>query len=230
MENIEEFHVQRIQQGILRMTENYYDSWNKANLYLIEDSNDDSIMIDFGTGIFDPVAFLKQKGYIKSNPTIGIATHIHYDHIGGHKFLEKIGLHEEDCKGLVTGDDMETFPFVAKSELLFSPPNFNDYKIEKRSLLSSIDELKNGDIITFGQERSLEIIHLPGHTPGSIGVLLAKEKILFTGDALFDNGPMIDHYPRQGSRKDFKASMEKIVDLVQCGKVRLNDTIFMALK
>ena len=68
-------------------------------------------------------------------------------------------------------------------------------------------------------ESHLEVIHLPGHTPGSIGILYSKEKMLCTGDMLFESFPMLDHYPGQGSRHDFKVSMEKIIGMINHEKV-----------
>ena len=72
----------------------------------------------------------------------------------------------------------------------------------------------------------LEVIHLPGHTPGSIGILYSKEKLLCTGDMLFESFPMLDHYPGQGSRQDFKESMKKIINMINQGKVRRYDNAF----
>ncbi len=54
--------------------------------------------------------------------------------------------------------------------------------------------VSHGDTISVG-EASLKIIHLRGHTPGSIAILydadgaLASEPHLFTGDSLFPGGP-----------------------------------------
>lgn len=49
--------------------------------------------------------------------------------------------------------------------------------------------VEHGDTITFG-EVSLEVIHLRGHTPGSIALLYqgADHPHLFTGDSLFPGG------------------------------------------
>lgn len=44
-----------------------------------------------------------------------------------------------------------------------------------------------GDIIDLG-ERELRIVHIPGHTPGSISVLDVKSRILFGGDSVQKNG------------------------------------------
>jgi glyoxylase-like metal-dependent hydrolase (beta-lactamase superfamily II) len=52
------------------------------------------------------------------------------------------------------------------------------------------DRLQHGDEITLG-ETSLEVIHLRGHTPGSVAVLYrdpAGRPHLFTGDSLFPGG------------------------------------------
>jgi glyoxylase-like metal-dependent hydrolase (beta-lactamase superfamily II) len=44
-----------------------------------------------------------------------------------------------------------------------------------------------GEIISLGG-RDLEIVHLPGHTPGSIGLLDRKYRILISGDPIQRNG------------------------------------------
>jgi glyoxylase-like metal-dependent hydrolase (beta-lactamase superfamily II) len=55
----------------------------------------------------------------------------------------------------------------------------------------SDDLVQDGDIVTFGHV-GLEVIHLVGHTPGSIALLYDDPKghpHLFTGDSLFPGGP-----------------------------------------
>jgi hydroxyacylglutathione hydrolase len=46
--------------------------------------------------------------------------------------------------------------------------------------------LKNGDIISFGESR-LEVLHTPGHTPGSLSFKIGK--YLISGDTIFPGGP-----------------------------------------
>lgn len=58
-------------------------------------------------------------------------------------------------------------------------------------LPAPMDEfVEHGDTITFG-EIELEVIHLRGHTPGSLALLYRGEDRphLFTGDSLFPGGP-----------------------------------------
>ncbi len=47
-----------------------------------------------------------------------------------------------------------------------------------------------GDRIDTG-DRSFEVLHLPGHSPGSIGLWEQSTGILFSGDAVYD-GPLLD--------------------------------------
>ena len=62
---------------------------------------------------------------------------------------------------------------------------------DAREITERIDlPLAHGDVLEFGQQQ-VEIIHLRGHTPGSIAVLLRAEDAgdhLFTGDSLFPGG------------------------------------------
>jgi len=45
--------------------------------------------------------------------------------------------------------------------------------------------VKDGDVIDLGN-RPLEIIHIPGHTPGSIGILDINARVLISGDTIQD--------------------------------------------
>ena len=44
--------------------------------------------------------------------------------------------------------------------------------------------LEEGDVVTWGGD-SLTVLHTPGHTPGSICLLCDEQKVLFSGDMLF---------------------------------------------
>jgi glyoxylase-like metal-dependent hydrolase (beta-lactamase superfamily II) len=50
-----------------------------------------------------------------------------------------------------------------------------------------IDE---GDVLDLGNS-AFEVLHLPGHSPGSIGLWEKATGILFSGDAIYD-GPLLD--------------------------------------
>jgi glyoxylase-like metal-dependent hydrolase (beta-lactamase superfamily II) len=53
--------------------------------------------------------------------------------------------------------------------------------------------VEEGDVIDLG-DRSFEVLHLPGHSPGGIGLFERSTGILLSGDAIYD-GPLIDEFP-----------------------------------
>jgi glyoxylase-like metal-dependent hydrolase (beta-lactamase superfamily II) len=76
------------------------------------------------------------------------------------------------------------------------------HPLDAPGIPSSTDELvEDGDTIEFG-DAALSVIHLRGHTPGSIALCYASgpEPHLFTGDCLFPGGP-----GRTTNPKDFNS-------------------------
>ncbi len=65
----------------------------------------------------------------------------------------------------------------------------------------------DGDRIDLG-DRSFEILHLPGHSPGNVGLWEEKTSTLFTGDAMYD-GPLIDQLP-ESNVEDYLITMERL--------------------
>ena len=76
--------------------------------------------------------------------------------------------------------------------------------------VSADDDVVDGDVIRFG-EAAVSVIHLRGHTPGSIALSydaegrLAGSPHLFTGDSLFPGGP-----GKTASPKDFTSLMDDL--------------------
>ncbi len=72
------------------------------------------------------------------------------------------------------------------------------------------DDITDGDILRFG-EAAVSVIHLRGHTPGSVALYydaegaLSAAPHLFTGDSLFPGGP-----GKTGSPKDFAQLMDDL--------------------
>lgn len=60
---------------------------------------------------------------------------------------------------------------------------------------------------------TLSMLHLPGHTPGSIAFYLAEQATLFSGDVLFESGIGRTDLPG-GSGTAMKRSVQKLFDLV----------------
>jgi glyoxylase-like metal-dependent hydrolase (beta-lactamase superfamily II) len=142
-----------------------------SNIYIIGDT-----VIDAGTGfnftrLQDFLKVMKRKlddfGQV-------INTHAHFDHIGGNGFFfnAKIACHENDAQIIEDGD----------SELCLA--DFFEGNLKPRPVAT---KLKEGDTINAGGTE-LQVIHTPGHTPGSICLYDKATKTLFSGDTVFADG------------------------------------------
>jgi glyoxylase-like metal-dependent hydrolase (beta-lactamase superfamily II) len=78
--------------------------------------------------------------------------------------------------------------------------------------------LAEGDVVDLGN-RSFELLHLPGHSPGSIGLWEKATGVLFSGDAIYD-GPLLDELPGSDIGA-YVATMQRLrslpVDIVHGG-------------
>ncbi len=131
--------------------------------------------------IIDPTELVVRQSVLrfieKENlrPVLIINTHGHWDHISGNRLLKEtygipIAIHELD-KEFLLRPDLNLGAFLGKFQDQYdtSPP--------------ADMTLKDGDTI-FG----MEVIHTPGHTPGSICLAYPdrdEPSMVFTGDTLF---------------------------------------------
>ena len=70
--------------------------------------------------------------------------------------------------------------------------------------------VEDGHVIDIGGRR-FEVLHLPGHSPGSIGLWEAATGILFSGDALYD-GPLLDEL-EDSSIPDYIETMKRLREI-----------------
>ncbi len=112
-----------------------------------------------------------------------IITHYHPDHAGGVRELVyesdiPVMAHRQDSRFL-KGAEEQPNPFQRRLMARIAAP-----LMEKvNAPLTPIDtELEDGDIIPF--DFPVQVIHTPGHTPGSITIFLPDQKLLIVGDAL----------------------------------------------
>ena len=105
---------------------------------------------------------------LTDKPLIVVNTHGHPDHIFGNIYFDEAYLNPEDLPLARSFSESEEFRAFCKEKGRVMPP-FRD--------------LHPGDVIDLGG-RTLEVFALPGHTPGSVLLLLREDRILFTGDSI----------------------------------------------
>jgi len=140
----------------------------EVNCYIVADErSDEAIIIDPGDE-FERIAELIDSLGIK--PTRILFTHAHYDHVCAGKELQE----RYRCDILMHEDENGTYE-TTKGRCVswgYEPEDFPPPDII----------LKDHDRITLGND-VLEVIHSPGHSPGSICLYI--QQCLFTGDTLF---------------------------------------------
>src|SRR5207253_1848350 len=67
--------------------------------------------------------------------------------------------------------------------------------------------LVDGDVVDLG-DLAFEVLHLPGHSPDSIGLFDRANSVLFSGDAVYD-GPLLDGL-YDGYAEQYVATMERL--------------------
>lgn len=138
------------------------DDAGESTCYLIEGKTH-AMLIDTANGEEDLRAIVEGLTRL---PVIVVNTHGHGDHIFGNVFFDEAWLHPADMQLA------EMFMGYAKEEL------------DKKGLKPCpLKPLVIGQVFDLGG-LSLEVIPLPGHTPGSIGLLDRQDRILFTGDGV----------------------------------------------
>ena len=115
--------------------------------------------------------FIEAKGL---NVIHLVNTHLHLDHAFGNSFVEKTW----NVKTEAHAGDAFWLKGMAGQCRMFG--------LEMRNPAPDISkELQEGDTIELGTE-TFEVLHVPGHSPGSIVLYNAKVHVLFAGDVLFE--------------------------------------------
>jgi len=138
-----------------------------ANCYIIHTEDGDGLVVDPAGDVDEIVKYLED-----SSVKVGaiVLTHGHGDHIGGVLELKEL----LDVPVMVHSDDED---MVKNSALnLSTSMPMGEVNFKPDILLNDGDDIPLGD-------RSVKVIHTPGHTKG--GICLLVDGILITGDTLF---------------------------------------------
>lgn len=149
-----------------------------------------TLLIDTGLGIGNIYDAVRR---LTDNPISAVATHIHWDHIGGHRYFSEFFAHSEELDWLSGAFPL---PIAAIRKMLTKgcdlPEGYNPLSYELFQGNPS-RLLKDGDEIDLGG-RTIKVLHTPGHSPGHICFYEEASGFLFTGDLIY-KGTLFANYP-----------------------------------
>lgn len=147
-----------------------------VNTYVIWDETKEAAVID--PGCFYPgetdtlAAFIRDNGL---NVRLLLNTHLHFDHVFGNNFVEQT----YGVKAYANDLDMPWINTMAARLAVFG--------INYEGHVNPIDPdhmLHEGDTVSFGGT-TLHVLHVPGHSPGSLVFWNKEQNCVFTGDVIF---------------------------------------------
>lgn len=162
-----------------------------TNCYIVYRHNK-ALIIDPGGEEQKIINFLEKKNL---NPQAILLTHAHFDHIGGVDALRAhynidVYLHEAEAHWLEEPQLNRSTAFMRK-EVITQPP---EYFLNPGTMnLSSFQ---------------FEILHTPGHSPGSVSFVFSDYEFVISGDVIFKQGIGRTDLPG-GSMKELENSIRK---------------------
>ena len=145
----------------------------QENTYIITDDSGECIIIDPGcytaTEQSELVSYIDEQGL---KPVGLLNTHCHVDHVLGNQFVQdKYGL-----ELIIHKEDHQLLREASNHAKLFG------FNIEPSPEPGGF--LSDGDIYEFGNTK-FEVIHTPGHSPGSITFFNKADQYAIVGDVIF---------------------------------------------
>ncbi len=184
-----------------------------ANQILIAEK--ELILIDTGRYYhLSPLSKLLQNmGRLITEISLIIITHNHIDHIGGLHRLSaltsaRVAAHEAD---MITHPNQLPYPWHLKR--ILSLPFLSTYRNRFYLKPQQINiKLVGGE--TFNTLDGLEVIHTPGHTPGSISLFAPQKSLLIVGDAI-SKPFQTPRLPHKSISTNYKQAIESVKQLAQ---------------
>lgn len=183
------FEVYEVEPDIWAIYEPY--QWQEVISYLIVGS-EASVLFDTGNGIGDIRAIVDQ---LTDKPVRVINSHSHFDHIGGnYQFDEILSVSTPFTLERSNGIRSDALLMEVSPEALCKSLPAGVLQQDHHTRAFSITRtIEDGDTIDIGG-RSLEVVHVPGHTDDAIALLDRNAGYLWSGDSFYE-GPIWLFFP-----------------------------------
>lgn len=214
------FLAEGVADGITLLVEPFVDALLESNVWHVR-GRDADLLIDAANGVgplLPSVAALAQ-----GRPIIAVATHGHFDHTGGlHEFTDR-RCHPDDAADVRQPFSMRLLRehFAEGTEEMFEYYGYPVPEVAVTAVPAADFDLQRwatpgaeptaflaeGDVVDLG-DRSFEVMHVPGHTAGSIALWDHAAGALFTGDAAY-----VGDILSWDDEEAFRASMARLAQI-----------------
>ena len=217
------FRVTDLGEGVTLVEEPYAGDLLSANVWHVR-GRDRDLVVDAGLGV---VPLRRTQAWLFENDPVLVLSHAHLDHMGGAHEFDDVRVHAAELaevrapgpSSLRTGPLLDLLGLASYAEpggdpsepLLEALPT-EGYDIDAYALQGSgtAAGVREGDVIDLG-DRSFTVLHLPGHTPGSLNLLDTDAGVLLSGDVVYEGG-LIDGCIGSDVAA-YRRTMERLLDL-----------------
>lgn len=156
-----------------------------------------------GAVLYDTMMGLEDlRGYVAGltefEPIV-VNSHCHFDHVGGNYQFDRVYMGEADFPLLDVG--LGHIPILEQTTGL-SLPHLQDSFAGKERVFAMVP----GTVLDLGG-LTLEVLALPGHTPGSLGLLCRERRLLLAGDAI---SPQACLFFPESSLADYAGTLDNL--------------------
>lgn len=202
------YEVRTLDDGVVHIQEPYIVPFYRCNIWLVQ-GRDRNLLVDSGTGL---VSLSEQVGCVTERSVLAVATHSHFDHIGSHHEFSERAVHPSEACYLKEPDRTAILiePYATTEMFSALPPG--EFEPERYEVLPAPATrlIEDGDTVDLG-DRHFEVLHVPGHSPGSIALWERATGVLFSGDTVYDGPLVTDAW--HSSMDDYARSMERLLAL-----------------
>jgi glyoxylase-like metal-dependent hydrolase (beta-lactamase superfamily II) len=196
------FRTQQVTEDVVLLVEDHLDTFFESNVWHVRGRQRD-LVVDTGNGIGDLRAALEP--FAGDRPVVAVATHDHFDHIGGLHAFDERWCHEADAGGIREPvglalrredfrpgleDEIRWYGYEPPERVITALPSESFDVAGWRTTPTEPTRLVvEGDVVDLG-DRAFEVLHVPGHTAGSIALWDRAGGMLFTGDTAALDDPL----------------------------------------
>ena len=160
---------------------------------------------------------LKTLGLSLDDIDVILNTHGHQDHMGGNHWLlartrAQVYMHRDDAFLVSDLEAHMAYIWHADEHLLGQ-----DLTARRAQFMETVTapstvhrRLRDNDVVDLGDDVQLRVVHVPGHSPGSVAYHWEDKGIAFIGDAVQGYGSKPGTFPLYYTAQGYAASMQRL--------------------